>query len=294
MKGELTMSNKKKLLIALIALVLVAVIAVVVVVVVSNGKKTENKTITIGATATPHALILEEIREDYAALGYDMDIVVVSDYYISNPSTAAGEMDCNFFQHVPFLDEYNKSVAESEQLVAAIGVHCEPYGIYPGTKANLAEIADGDKIAITNDPSNLTRALLLLSDAGLLELPEGSDWSSTLTSADVVSKCCDFEIVEMNAELIPSMRNDVTFAVINGNYAIDAGLSVVKDALFTEAEGLAGQAYVNYVVTRPEDVEADWLVALKQVLCSEKVYNFIVNSDQFKGGVVPAFTVEAK
>ncbi len=252
-----------------------------------------NETIVIGATATPHAIILELVKDDYAALGYDMDIVVVTDYYISNPSTAAGEMHCNYFQHVPFLTEYNLGVDEDEQLVAAIGVHSEPYGIYPGTKKSLADVSKGDAIAITNDPANQTRALLLLSDAGLIKLPEGSDFSSILTIYDVVENPYNLEFVEMSPELITAALEDVAFGVVNGNYAMDAGLNVATDALFTETEGDAGKAFTNYVVVKPADVEADWLKALEQVLLSEKVYNFILTNEAFGGGVVPAFAIEA-
>ncbi len=250
-----------------------------------------NETIVIGATATPHVIILELVKDDYAALGYDMDIVPVTDYYISNPSTAAGEMNANYFQHIPFLTEYNLGVDEEDRLIAAIGVHSEPYGIYPGTKKSLADVSEGDAVAITNDPANQTRALLLLSDAGLIKLPEGSDFSSILTVYDIVDNPYKLDLVEMSPELITAAVDDVAFAVVNGNYAIDAGYNVATDALFTEADGYAGQAYTNYVVVNPEDAEADWLKALEQVLLSEKVYNFILTNEAFAGGVVPAFAI---
>ncbi len=251
-----------------------------------------NEKIVIGATNPPHATILEFIKEDYAALGYDLEIIEVNDYNVSNPATTAGDMTANYFQHLPFLTVYNESVDEADRLVPAIAVHCEPYGIYPGTKSALDQIAKGDKIAVTNDPSNETRALLLLQDAGLIKLPEGSDFSSTgLTKESIVENPYEIDIYEVNAELIPGMLEDVAFAVINGNYAISAGLSIKDDALFTEAEGVTGQAYSNYVVCRAEDVEADWLKALETVLHTQKVYDFILTNEDFGGGVVPAFEV---
>ncbi len=251
-----------------------------------------NEKIIIAASTTPHAIILEFIKDDMAALGYDIEILEVTDYFIANPATAAGEVQANYFQHLPFLNDYNANAPEDEQLVAAIGVHCEPYGIYPGTKKDLSEIAAGDKIAVTNDPSNETRALLLLQDAGLITLPEGANADSGLTKEDIV-ETNGIEIYELNAEMIPSVLDDVAFAVINGNYVLDADMTVKDDALFTEAEGVTGQVYINYVVCTPENVDAPWMKALKQVLCTEKVQKFILENEGFAGGVIPTFEVAA-
>ena len=279
----------KKKLIAVIAIVVVlAAVAVLVWPVGLLLKKDEAKKITIMATSTPHEIILEYIKDDLKALGYDLEIIEVTDYYVGNPATAAKEVNCNYFQHIPFLNDYNASVSADEQLVAAIGVHCEPYGIYPGTKKALSEIAAGDKIAVTNDPSNETRALLLLADAGLITLPEGADYTANLRPEDIV-ETNGIEIVEINAEMIPAMLGDVAFAVINGNYVLDAGMTVKDDALFTEADGLTGAVYTNYVVCRPEDAESDWMNALRTALCSEKVREFILNNEAFAGGVIPTF-----
>ena len=250
-----------------------------------------NETITIAASTTPHAIILEFVRDDLAALGYDLEILEVTDYYIANPATAAGEVDANYFQHVPFLNAYNESVTdEGEKLVAAFGVHCEPYGIYPGTKSDLSQIAAGDKIAVTNDPSNETRALLLLQDAGLITLPEGADYTQTLQKEDIV-ETNGIEIYEVSAELIPSVLDDVAFAVINGNYVLDAGMTVKDDALFTEADGVTGAIYTNYIVVKPENQDAEWLQALIKVLSTQKVYDFILQNEGFAGGVIPTFEI---
>lgn len=254
----------------------------------------ENQKIRVAATTTPHAIILEFVKDDLAALGYDLEIMEVTDYFVANPATAAGEVDVNYFQHLPFLNAYNDSVDdEADKLVAAFGVHCEPYGIYPGTKKDLKDIAPGDKIAVTNDPSNETRALLLLQDAGLITLPEGANPDSGLQKEDIV-EANGLEIIEMDAEKIPATLDDVAFAIINGNYVLDAGMTVRDDALFTEAESVTGQTYINYLVVKPENVDADWLKALESVLATEKVKNFILENEGFAGGVIPTFEVAAE
>ena len=271
----------------LIALALVLVLSLTL-----ASALAENKKIVIGATPSPHVIILEQIVEDLKALGYDLEIRTFTEYPIPNPATAAKELDANYFQHLPYLNAYNAAVPEAEQLAAVIPVHYEPYGLYAGTKASLDELADGDSIAITNDPSNETRALLLLQDAGLITLPEGTNADSTLTVLDIVSNPKNLDIKELNAELIPSALGDVAFAVINGNFAIGAGLSPAEDALFLEpADGEAGVTYTNYVVVRTEDADADFVAALRKVLYTQKVKDFILNYEDFKGGVIPTFEI---
>jgi len=257
----------------------------------STAALAENQKIRVAASTTPHAIILEFVKDDLAALGYDLEIMEVTDYYVANPATAAGEVDVNYFQHLPFLNAYNDSIdKEEDKLVAAFGVHCEPYGIYPGTKKDLKDIAPGDKIAVTNDPSNETRALLLLQDAGLIKLPEGANPDSGLQKEDIV-EANGLEIIEMDAEKIPATLDDVAFAIINGNYVLDAGMTVRDDALFTEAESVTGQTYINYLVVKPENVDADWLKALESVLATQKVKDFILQNEGFAGGVIPTFEV---
>ena len=248
------------------------------------------ETIIIGATSTPHAEVLEYVREDLVALGYDLDIRIVTDYPISNPATAAGDMMANYFQHMAYLNAYNREVPEQEQLVAAISTHYEPYGIYAGTKSSLEDIADGDSIVITNDPSNEARALLLLQECGYITLPEGSGLDSELTVLDIIDNPKKLNIVEMNAELIPAALDDVSFAIINGNYAIDAGLKPGSDALRLEdPQGESGQLLVNYVVIRPADADAPWVEALRTVLQSEKVKDYMNTNEKYAQGVIPVF-----
>ncbi len=252
----------------------------------------EAQTIKIGATPSPHAEILEFIKEDMAALGYNLDIVIFTEYPLPNPALDAGEIDANYFQHIPYLNAYNVTVPEDKQLVAAIGVHYEPYAIYPGKTKSLEELQDGAVITVTNDPSNETRALLLLQEAGLITLPEGATVDSSLTAMDVTNPR-NFDIREIDASQLPSTLEDVDIAVINGNFALDAGLSPAKDGIYMEAaDGESGKIYTNYVVVRPGDADAQWVKDLQSVLCSEKVKNFILEKEDYKGGVIPAFTVE--
>ncbi|MCL1854893.1 MAG: MetQ/NlpA family ABC transporter substrate-binding protein [Clostridia bacterium] len=246
--------------------------------------------IVIGATPTPHAEILELIKDDLAALGYDLEIQIFTEYPIPNPATTAGDLDANYFQHIPYLSAYNESISEDSQLVAAIPVHYEPYGIYAGTKATLGDVSEGDSIAITNDPANITRALLLLQEAGLLKLPEGANTDSVLSKLDIVENPYNLEFFEMNAELIPASLGDVSYAVINGNFAISAGLKPGEDALQLEdPQGESGKIYTNYVVVRPEDKDAAWVEALRSVLQSDKVRDYMNTNEDYAKGVIPVF-----
>jgi D-methionine transport system substrate-binding protein len=271
----------------LIALTLVLLIALS-----SVAALAENQKIVIGATPSPHVLVLEQVIDDLKALGYDLEIVTFTDYVLPNPATSAGELNANYFQHLPYLNEYNKNATAEDQLFAAIPVHYEPYGLYAGTKKNLDELAEGDSIAVTNDPSNETRALLLLQDAGLIKLPEDAGPDSTLTALDIVENPKNLKIVELNAELIPASLGDVAFAVINGNYAIGAGLKPSEDALFLEpTDGEAGKTYTNYVVVKVGEENAPFVEALRQVLYTAKVRDYILGNPDFAGGVIPTFEV---
>ena len=253
----------------------------------------EKTTIVIGATPSPHEEVLELIKDDLAALGYELQILEFTEYPLPNPALADGQLDANYFQHLPYLNAYNDTVADAEKLVPAIGVHYEPYGIYAGKTASLEDVKEGAVIAVTNDPSNETRALLLLQEAGLITLPEDATFESSLTVLDIVDNPKKLDIREVNAELIPSMLEDVDLGVINGNYAIGAGLKPSEDAIYLEAaDGESGQIYTNYVVVRPEDADAAWVEALRTVLCSQKVADFMLTNEAYAGGVIPAFTVE--
>ena len=277
----------KKLLSAILALTLLFA--------VSAASAAELTKIKIGATPTPHAEVLEIVAEDLAALGYELEIVVFTEYPLPNPALAAGELDANYFQHLPYLEAYNVTVPEGEQLVAAIPVHYEPYGIYAGKTDTLENLKEGGVITITNDPSNETRALLLLQEAGLIKLPEDATPQSSLTVLDIVENPLKLDIREVEAATLPATLEDADFAVINGNFALGAGLSPATDAIFLEpAESEAGKTYANYVVVRTADAEADFVKALQEVLQSQKVYDVILNSEAYQGGVIPTFAVEAE
>ena len=242
--------------------------------------------LTVIATENPHAEVMELVRDDLAALGYDLELTVVSDYVVENPATSAGDVMANFFQHIPYLAGYNAEVSEKDQLQAVIFTHFEPMALYAGTKTTLDEIADGDKIAVPNDPVNENRALLLLQNAGLITLPEGTTLESTCTPLDIVENPYNLEIVELNAELIPGARADVAYAVINGNNATLVDLIPNVDGLYVEAaDSEAAKAYVNIVVVKPENAEAEWVKALEQVMYTQEVYDLIVNA-----GFAPTFT----
>ena len=245
-----------------------------------------NEKISIIATENPHAQILELIKPDLAALGYDLDVTVVSDYVVENPATSDGSVQANFFQHVPYLNSYNDSVDEANKLVGVVFTHFEPLAIYAGTKASLEDVAEGDKVAIPNDPTNLNRALLLLQDAGLIKLPEGTSLESNCTVADIMENPHKLDIYEANAELIPGLRSDVAYAVINGNNAVLAGLIPYTDGLYAEGpESLSAKGYVNLIAVRPENAETPWVEALKKVIYTQKVYDLIVSS-----GFAPTFS----
>lgn len=245
-----------------------------------------NEPLTVIATENPHAEVLELVKDDLAALGYDLELTVVSDYVVENPATAAGDVMANFFQHIPYLAGYNAEVAEAEQLVPVIYTHFEPMALYAGTKTSLDDIADGDAIAIPNDPVNENRALMLLQSAGLITLPEGTTLESACTKDSIVENPHNLVINELNAELIPGARADVAYAVINGNNATLVGLVPYVDGLYAEgADSEAAAAYVNIVVVKPENAEADWVKALEKVIYTQKVYDLIVAS-----GFAPTFT----
>lgn len=246
------------------------------------------ETISIMATYNPHAEVLELVKANYDALGYNLDIIPVSDYVVENPATSAGDIQANFFQHLPYLAGYNASVTEAEQLVPVIYTHFEPMALYAGVKTSLEEIAEGDKIAVPNDPVNENRALLLLQDAGLIKLPEGTTLESTCLPSDIVENPYNLEIVELNAELIPGARADVAYAVINGNNATLVELVPYVDGLYAEQPGSqAADSYVNVVVVKPENAEAQWVKDLESVIYTQEVYDLIVNA-----GFAPTFEVK--
>ena len=245
----------------------------------------ELETITVGASITPHAEILDAVRGELEALGYDLEIVEYTDYILPNVSLSDGSLDANYFQHGPYLETYNAE--NGTDLVNAASIHYEPMGIYPGSKTSLDELAEGDTIAIPNDGSNETRALLLLQDNGYITLADGIDASSNATVLDIVDNPLNLNILEMAAENISNSLPDVAFGIINGNYALQAGLTG-DDALASEsADSDAAQTYANIVACRNGDENSDKIQALITALTSETCREYIEST--YNGAVVPIF-----
>lgn len=245
--------------------------------------KQDEKTITVGATASPHAEILEVIKDALAAEGWTLVIKEFNDYVLPNTAVEEGQLDANYFQHIKYLNNFNEE--NGTHLVSVAGIHYEPMGIYAGKSASLAELPDGAKIAVPNDATNEARALLLLEQAGLIKLKEGVGIAAT--KDDIIDNPHNYELYEVQAELVPTVLKDVAIAVINGNYAIDAGLKLA-DALVTEsATGTATDYYQNVLVVKEGNENSEKIQALVKALKSDAVRQYIENT--YNGAVVPLF-----
>ncbi len=238
--------------------------------------------ITVAASPTPHAEILAAAKPLLAAKGYDLEVVEFEDYVQPNQVVSSGEIDANYFQHVPYLDSYNEE--KGTDLVVAGKIHYEPFGIYPGTKASLDEIADGDVIAVPNDTTNEARALLLLQDNGFIKLADGAGLTATVQ--DIVENPYNLKIQELEAAQIPHVKDEVAFAVMNGNYALEAGFTVSKDALAYEtADSEAAKTYVNIIAVNNGNENEAKIQALVEVLVSQEIQDFI--NTNYAGAVIP-------
>lgn len=245
----------------------------------------ELETITVGASITPHAEILDAVRGELEALGYNLEIVEYTDYILPNVSLSDGSLDANYFQHGPYLETYNAD--NGTDLVNAASIHYEPMGIYPGSKTSLDELAEGDTIAIPNDGSNETRALLLLQDNGYITLADGIDASSNATILDIVDNPLNLNILEMAAENISNSLPDVAFGIINGNYALQAGLTGDNALASEDPDSDAAQTYANIVACRNGDENSDKIQALITALTSDTCREYIEST--YSGAVVPIF-----
>ena len=242
----------------------------------------EKTVIKIAASATPHAEILEQAKAALADKGYELEITVFDDYVQPNLVVDAGEFDANYFQHIPYLDSFNDE--QGTDLVNAGGIHYEPFGIYPGTKASLDEIAEGDTIAIPNDTTNEARALLLLQDNGLLTLKDGVGLTATVN--DIVENPKNIKFEELEAAQVARVIPEVAFVVLNGNYALEAGLSVGQDSIAFEAsDSEAAKTYVNIIAVKNGRENDDAIKALVEVLKSDVIVDYIKNT--YDGAVVP-------
>lgn len=242
----------------------------------------ELQVITVAATAVPHAEILEAAKPLLAEQGYDLQVTVFDDYVQPNNVVESGEIDANYFQHIPYLESFNAE--QGTHLVNVGGIHYEPFGIYAGTESDLANVSDGATIAVPNDTTNEARALLLLQDNGLITLDEDAGINATIL--DIEENPHNIEFVELEAAQVPKVLGEVSFAVINGNYALDAGLNAKTDALATEeSDSLAAQTYVNIIAVKEGNEENEGIKALVNVLKSDEIKKFI--EETYEGAVVP-------
>lgn len=240
----------------------------------------QQATVTVGATAVPHAEILEFVKPYLAAEGVQLNIVEFSDYIQPNLALANGELDANYFQHIPYLEAF--SADHRLDLTVLIGVHIEPIGLYSNRITNLDQLRNGATIAIPNDATNGGRALLLLQEAGLIKLADGVGIAATVF--DIVDNPRNVRFQELEAAFLPRALADVDAAVINTNYAFEAGLVPLRDALVIEG---AESPYVNVVAVRTGDETDDVLVKLAEVLTRPEVRDFIL--EKYEGAVVPVF-----
>ena len=239
-------------------------------------------TITVAASPTPHAEILAQAAKILESEGWELKVTEFEDYVQPNLVVDSGEIDANYFQHVPYLDNFNEE--KGTNLVAVAGIHYEPFGIYPGTKTALTDLADGDVIAVPNDTTNEARALLLLQDNGILKLADGAGLTATVK--DIVENPHNVKIQELEAAQVSRVKDEVAFVVLNGNYALEAGFSVAHDAVAYETSAsTAAKTYVNVLVVKAGNENNEGIQALVNVLKSDEIKQFI--NDTYDGAVVP-------
>ena len=239
-------------------------------------------TITVAASATPHAEILEQVKPILAEQGWDLEVTVFDDYVQPNLVVESGEFDANYFQHIPYLESFNEE--QGTHLVNAGGIHYEPFGIYPGTKSNLTTLEKGDVIAVPNDTTNEARALLLLQDNGVITLKDGVGLEATVR--DIVENPNEIEIQELEAAQVPRVIDEVAFVVLNGNYALEAGYNVVNDSIaYEKADSEAAKTYVNIIAVKEGNENNEGIVALVEALKSDEIKEYINNT--YSGGVIP-------
>ena len=234
-------------------------------------------TITVAASPTPHAEILAQVAPILAAEGWTLEVKEFQDYVQPNNVVESGEFDANYFQHIPYLDDFNTT--RGTHLVSVTGVHIEPMGIYAGKSASLDELPDGATVAVPNDATNEGRALLLLEKQGLIKLADDSNLSST--PKDIVENPKNLTFTEVEAATVPSIVSEVDIAVINSNYAMGAGFNPVEDALALEA---SDSPYVNVLVCKEGNENNEAIQALAEALHSDTVKNFI--TENYGGAVV--------
>ena len=267
---------------------LAALLAASTLVLASCGaKKTDDKTILVGASSTPHAEILEQVKDVLAEQGYTLEIKVYDDYVLPNKALSDGELDANYFQHTPYLNSYNE--ANGTDLSSAASIHYEPFGLYGNGVKSVKDAAAGATIVIPADDSNETRALLLLAQEGLITLPADASAAKGVTLLDIVDDK-GFNVVAVEAGMVPAQFKNSekgTLAVINGNYALQAGMKIADAIAIEDASGDAAQTYANIIAVRKGEENNAKIKALVDALKTDAVKAYI--ADTYNGAVVAIF-----
>ena len=248
-----------------------------------GGKDGDDKTIKVGASPAPHAEILKEVKAELEKDGYKLEVVEFQDYVQPNKALDAGDIDANYFQHKPYMDEFNAK--QETELVSIGAIHYEPLGLYQGEKKSIDELAEGDKIAVPNDTTNEARALLLLESEGLIKLKK--DAGLTATKQDVVENPKKLEIVELEAAIIPRSMSSVAMGVINGNYALSAGIKEDTAITFESSDSAAAKTYANIIAVKKGNEDSEKSKALLKAMTSDKIKKFI--EKKYGKAVVPVF-----
>lgn len=273
------MKNRKFVTVSLAAALAIGTITANGVLVSADAEK---GTIKVAASATPHAEILEEAKPILEKEGWDLEVTVFDDYVQPNLVVESGDFDANYFQHIPYLDNFNEE--QGTHLVNAGGIHYEPFGIYPGKKETLDDLEDGDTIAVPNDTTNEARALLLLQDNGVITLKDGAGLEATVK--DIEENPKNIKIEELEAAQVSRVKDEVAFVVLNGNYALQAGYSVSKDSIAHEtSDSEAAKTYVNIIAVKEGNEDNEAVKALVDVLKSDEIKDYI--NETYDGAVVP-------
>lgn len=249
----------------------------------ASSSAASDNVITVGASPSPHAEILEAIKPELEAQGYELKVVEYSDYVQPNVALSEGDLDANYFQHLPYLENYNTE--NGTDLASAGAIHFEPMGLYAGKSSDITNVPDGAKIAVPSDATNEARALLLLQDQGVIKLTDGVGLEATAN--DIVENPHNVELVEVEAAAVPRSLQDVDFGVINGNYALSAGLDTSATLASEGADSEAAQTYANIIAVRNGDENSEKTQALLKALTSDTARKFI--EDTYKGSVIPVF-----
>lgn len=249
----------------------------------TSSSASNGTVITVGASPSPHAEILKAVEDEIKAAGYELKVVEYNDYVQPNVALSEGDLDANYFQHKPYLDNYNQE--NGTDLVSAAAIHFEPMGIYAGKSSDIKNVPDGAKIAVPSDATNEARALLLLQDQGVLKLKDGVGLEATKN--DIAENPHNVEFVEVEAASVPRTLQDADFGVINGNYALSAGLDTTATLASEGADSEAAKTYANIVAVRKGEDQTDKTKALVKALTSDTAKKFI--EDTYKGSVIPVF-----